>query len=218
MRSYLGVPNHGQIEESKQIELLRAYAACVSYVDAQIGRLLHHLRQSARFNRTVIILWSDHGWHLGEQSAWGKMTNFEIATRVPLIIAVPGIPPARTRTIAELVDLYPTICQLAGVDLPAHLEGESLLPVLGNPQAKNDFIALCQYARYRDKYMGRAIRTDRHRFIAWMESETNRVVHRELYDHQSDPAETRNKAGDPANANLVRTLQSQLQESFHLSP
>jgi iduronate 2-sulfatase len=206
------------IDQSKQIELLHAYAACVSYVDAQIGRLLHHLRESERLSRTVIILWSDHGWHLGEQSAWGKMTNFEIATRVPLIIAAPGIPPARTKTIAELVDLYPTICDLAGADLPKHLEGESLLPSLVNPGAKHDSIALCQYARFRDKYMGRAIRTDRHRFIAWMETETGRIVDRELYDHQSDPAETQNRAGDPANAKLVRTLQSQLQESFHLTP
>lgn len=216
MRSYLGVPNHGAISESKQLELLQAYAACISYVDAQIGKLLDELRKSGKLDSTVIILWSDHGWHLGEQSAWGKMTNFEIATRVPLIIAAPGVAPARTRTIVELVDLYPTICDLAGVEPPRHAEGDSLVPVLEQPNAENDSTALSQYTRFGDRYMGRAIRTDRHRFVAWIDTKTSGVAHRELYDHQSDPAETKNIAA--ASATLVQTLEAKLRASFRLSP
>jgi iduronate 2-sulfatase len=216
MRSYLGVPNHGAIETPKQLELLQAYAACISYVDAQIGKLLGQLRKSDRFQNTIVILWSDHGWHLGEQSAWGKMTNFEIATRVPLIISAPGFQPARTETIAELVDLYPTICDLASVDPPEHLEGESLLPVLRNPQAKTDSVALSQYARFRDKYMGRALRSDRYRFVAWMETDTDRVVHHELYDHGVDAAERTNLASESANTELVAELETQLREAFQL--
>jgi iduronate 2-sulfatase len=214
MRSYLGVPNHGEIETAKQIELLHAYAACISYVDAQIGKLLDQLRKSKRFDNAIVILWSDHGWHLGEQSAWGKMTNFEIATRVPLIIDAPGISSARTDTIAELVDLYPTICDLAGLDAPKHVEGESLLSVLEHPQAKDDRIALSQYARFGNKYMGRALRNQRYLFVAWMETETGRIVDRELYDHQTDPAETRNVAGEPSNSSIVQKLEAQLLHAF----
>jgi iduronate 2-sulfatase len=144
------------------------------------------------------------------------MTNFEIATRVPLIVSAPGFEPARTAAIAELVDLYPTICDLANVDPPEHLEGQSLLPVLQNPQAKSDSIALSQYARFRDKYMGRALRNDRYRFVAWMETDTNRVVHRELYDHSVDTAETLNLASQSSNTELVAELEAQLREAFQL--
>ena len=214
MRSYLGVPNHGEIETAKQIQLLHAYAACISYVDAQIGRLIDQLRGSKRFENTVVILWSDHGWHLGEQSAWGKMTNFEIATRVPLIIIAPGLTPARTEAITELIDLYPTICELANIDPPKHLQGESLLRVLRNPQSEGHSIALSQFARFGDKYMGRALRNQQYRFVAWMENETDRVVDRELYDHQTDPGETRNLAGESSNAQIVRQLEAQLREAF----
>jgi iduronate 2-sulfatase len=193
---------------------LHAYAACISYVDAQIGKLLDQLRKSKRFDNAIVILWSDHGWHLGEQSAWGKMTNFEIATRVPLIIDAPGISSARTDAIAELVDLYPTICDLAGLDAPKHLEGQSLLSVLEHPQAKDDQIALSQYARFGNQYMGRALRDQRYRFVAWMETETGRIVERELYDHQTDPAETRNVAGEPTNSIIVQKLEAQLLRAF----
>ncbi|MEM7603661.1 MAG: sulfatase-like hydrolase/transferase, partial [Verrucomicrobiota bacterium] len=106
MRSYLDVPYHGPIPEARQLELLQAYAACVTYIDRQIGRLLEHID----FENTVVVLRSDHGWHLGEHSAWGKMTNYEIATRIPLLIAAPDLQPERTDRLAELVDLYPTLC------------------------------------------------------------------------------------------------------------
>jgi len=214
MRSYLGVPNFGPIDRSLQLELLWAYAACVSFVDAQIGRLLNELESTNRLERTVVVLWSDHGWHLGEHSAWGKMTNFEIATRVPLIIAAPGIAPGRTRTLAELVDLYPTVCDLAGVDGPPHLEGESLVPVLRQPARRSTSIALCQYPRFSDTYMGRALRTDRYRFVAWFHTKTGRIVERELYDHETDSGETRNLAGEPAQAKRVRELETQLRKAF----
>ena len=214
MRSYQGVPNHGAIRKELQIELLHAYAACVSYVDTQIGRLLDALEKSGRADNTVIVLWSDHGWHLGEQSAWGKMTNFEIATRVPFIVAAPGIKPSRTRSLAELVDLYPTLCELTGSKPPSHLEGESLVPALRRPDAQHTKHALSQYARFREKYMGRAIRTDRHRYVAWYEEKTGKIVARELYDLDKDPNETRNIADDKLRADLVQSLQSHLTKAF----
>jgi len=214
LRSYLGVPNHGEIEQSLQLKILQAYAASVSYVDAQIGKLLDRLEEVGRLDKTVILLWSDHGWHLGEHSAWSKMTNYEIATRVPLLISAPNIQPGTTRTIAELVDLYPTICELAGVPSPQHLEGESLLKPLKNPNKTFESVALSQHARHGERYMGKAIRTHRFRYVRWTEMKSGRKVHQELYDHQSDPNETRNVVGQSEYSDQVRQLEQQLVQSF----
>ena len=214
MRSYLGVPYHGPIDTAIQLKLLQAYAACVSYVDAQIGKLLDELEATDKLNSTLIVFCSDHGWHLGEQSAWGKMTNFEIATRVPLIIAGPGINAGRTKSIAELVDLYPTICELSGVASPDRLEGESLASTLRDPETSDGGFALSQYARYGGKYTGRALRTDRYRFVVWEAKKDGKVVHRELYGHITDPHETRNVADVPEFAADVARLEKQLRFEF----
>ncbi|MHC4877696.1 MAG: sulfatase [Planctomycetota bacterium] len=214
MRSYLGVPNHGPIDTRLQLKLLHAYAACISYVDTQIGLLLDELTSSGRMNNTVVVLLSDHGWHLGEQSAWGKMTNFEIATRVPLLIAAPGVTGNRTQTLAELVDIYPTLCALAGTNPPSHIEGESLIPVLKQPERTIDSIALSQYSRFKDRFMGRALRTDRYRFVLWEEVRSGDVVARELYDHNVDPLETRNLAGQRQHAQRVTELEGRLRRGL----
>ena len=212
MRSYLGVPVQGEISEEIQLNLLHAYAACVSYVDAQIGKLLEKIDM----NNTIVIFWADHGWHLGEQSAWGKMTNFEIATRVPLMIAAPGIKPARTQTIAELVDLYPTICDLVQRAAPDHLEGESLIDVLKHPLKSRESFALSEYPRFNQKYYGRALRTDRYRFVVWSETATGRIEERELYDHATDPLETMNVAKVAHYSDRVKSLERQLKEVFDI--
>jgi iduronate 2-sulfatase len=214
MRSYLGVPNHGPIGKELQLKLLQAYAACVSYVDAQIGRLLDELDETKRLDNTLVIFCSDHGWHLGEQSAWSKMTNFEIATRVPMIIAGPGIKAGRTRAIAELVDLYPTLCELTGSTMPQHLEGESLVPALRNPAQPGDGEALSQYARFGGKYTGRALRTDQFRFVQWTKTKGGDVVHRELYDHNVDPDETRNLIEQPEYERRIAGLEERLRLAF----
>lgn len=211
LRSYNGVPNQGPIPEKTRLELLHAYAACVSYVDAQIGRLLAGLNQSPRGEKTIVLLASDHGWHLGEHSAWSKMTNYEVATRVPLIISVPEGTPGRTREIAELVDLYPTICRLTGTPAPPHLEGEDLSSTLTAPETVSpDSTALSQYSRFRDRFMGMALRTSRFRFVRWVDQESGKVVHRELFDHDEDPAETRNLAGSVENSEVVAELENRL--------
>ena len=197
MRSYSGAPTQGTIDQATQIRLIHAYAACVSYVDAQIGRLLAALERSGRRDQTIIILTSDHGWHLGEYSAWGKMTNFECATRVPLLIDAPKSPAARTRSIAELVDLYPTLCELCGVPKPAHLEGESLVNHIKTPSTTTGDFARSQYSRNGGKYVGRAIRTQDFRYVVWRDTSDDRVVARELYDHRSDANETQNQADNP---------------------
>ena len=214
MRSYLGVPYHGPIDTSLQLRLLQAYAACVSYVDAQIGKLLDELEATGKLNSTLIVFCTDHGWHLGEQSAWGKMTNFEIATRVPFIIAGPGIDAGRTKSIAELVDVYPTVCELSGVAIPDHLEGESLASTLRAPNAPDGGFALSQYARFGTKYTGRALRTDRYRFVVWDAKKDGKVVHRELYDHRTNSDETVNLADKAQYKELVSVLETRLRKVF----
>ena len=214
LRSYLGVPNQGPIAEKMQLKILQSYAACVSYVDAQVGLLLKELRKQDRLKNTVVIFWSDHGWHLGEQSAWSKMTNFEIATRVPLLISAPRLKPGRARALAELVDLYPTLCELTQLPAPPHLQGESLIEVLKSPSSKAGGTACSQYLRFRGKYMGRALRTDRYRFVQWIEAKTGKVIERELYDHRLDPAEMRNLAADRRYQAQVKLLTREMKKSF----
>lgn len=137
LRARADIPKKGDIEKELALNLKHAYLACVSYVDAQIGRMLSALDEAGVRDNTIIILWSDHGWHLGDMGIWGKATNYEIATRVPLIISTPNMPAAirgkKTTALVELVDMYPTLCDLAGVSLPAHLEGQSFAPLLSDP-------------------------------------------------------------------------------------
>lgn len=212
LRSYVGAPNHGPIPDDFQLKLLHAYAACVSYVDAQIGRILTTLDESPRFANTVVILCSDHGWHLGEHSAWSKMTNFEVATRVPLIVSGPGVSTGHTKTIAELVDLYPTVCSLVDLPMPPHLQGDSLVAALKEPRSTDaNGVAISQYSRFRGAYTGTALRTDTWRFVSWVDSDTGRVVHRELYDHSKDSTESMNLAGDPEYNHVVDEHRKMLQ-------
>ncbi len=210
LRSYVGLPNHGPISDADQLRVQHAYRACVSYVDAQVGRLLATLRASGLEENTVVLLWSDHGWHLGEQGAWSKMTNYEIATRVPLIIAAPGeaYEAGKTESLAELVDLYPTLCELTGLPLPDHLEGDSLVPVLRDSSATVKELARSQYPRFRGRYDGRAFRDERHRLVEWIDTQSGEIVERELYDHEVDPVETVNLADRPESAEILRRFQS----------
>ena len=137
LRARADIPKKGSIDKELAINLKHAYLACVSYVDAQIGRMLSALDEAGVRDNTIIILWSDHGWHLGDMGIWGKATNYEIATRVPLIISTPNMSAAirgkKSNALVELVDMYPTLCDLAGVSLPAHLEGQSFAPLLSDP-------------------------------------------------------------------------------------
>ncbi len=135
LRTRYGIPKSGPIPEETARRLIHAYLACVSYIDAQIGRILAELDRLGLRDNTIILVWGDHGWHLGEHGIWGKATNFEVATRVPLLVTAPG---QKARGVAcgalvELADLYPTLCDLAGLPLPKHLEGTSFAPLLDEP-------------------------------------------------------------------------------------
>ncbi|MEM8953036.1 MAG: sulfatase-like hydrolase/transferase [Verrucomicrobiota bacterium] len=215
LRSYNNIPNQGVFDDDLVISLRHAYLACVSYVDAQVGRLLDALEEEGLADNTIIVLTSDHGWHLGEHATWSKMTNFEWSARVPLIISAPDIISSKTDGLAELVDLYPTLAQLAKLPLPAQLEGDSLVPLMKNPTKKNwdrQNPAFTQYPR-RNWAMGRAIRTDQYRYVEWRDKNTNQLIATELYDHHSDPAETQNLAHQKNQRQNLTTLAKRLHTS-----
>ncbi|NLE39402.1 MAG: sulfatase, partial [Pirellulaceae bacterium] len=214
-RVYSDIPDEGPIPDDRLRDALRAYRACVSYIDAQVGRLLDELDRLGLREDTVVVLWGDHGWHLGEQDLWGKMTNFEIATRVPMIISAPGQSHAGVKTdaLSEFVDIYPTLCELCGLPTPEHLEGTSLVPVMNSPDRTWKNAAFSQYPRpgnfpleSRIQHMGYSMRTDRYRYTQWRDWKTGEVVARELYDYQDDPEGNVNVADDPKNAELVKQL------------
>ncbi|GAL63557.1 choline-sulfatase [Algibacter lectus] len=149
LRARYGIPKKGPIDDDMARTLKHAYLACVSYVDAQIGKMIDALDEAGVRDNTIIIVWSDHGWHLGDMGIWGKATNYEIATRVPLIIWTPDmeekIRGEKTEALVELVDIYPTLCELAGIEQPSHLEGQSFMPLLSNPNREWKSAAFSQF-------------------------------------------------------------------------
>ena len=197
LRNYHGIPQEGPCPDELSRQLIHGYYACVSYIDAQIGRLLDKLDRLNLSDKTVIILWGDHGWKLGEHAGWCKHTNFELDTHVPMILSVPGMKTAgrRTRALTEYVDIYPTLCYACGLTIPAHLEGRSMMPLLDDPQRPWKKAAFSQYPR--GKIMGHTMRTERFRYTEWQDRKTNELMARELYDHEKDPQENVNAVDQP---------------------
>jgi iduronate 2-sulfatase len=202
-------PAQGKLPDSLARLLKHGYYACVSFIDAQVGRLLEELDRSGLRENTVIVLFGDHGWKLGEHHSWGKQTNYEIDTRSPLIISTPGHMrrPLETTALVELVDIHPTLCELAGLPPPSRLEGTSLVPLLDNPDLPWKTAAFSQFPRgFMGRIMGRSVRTDRYRYVEWSQLIGGGLVSREVYDHQTDPGENVNIAGRPENGDLVEEL------------
>jgi arylsulfatase A-like enzyme len=166
-----------------------------------------------------VILWGDHGWKLGEHGAWCKHTNFELDARVPLIISAPGQATGgkSSDALVEFVDIYPSLSELAGLPLPAHLEGTSFVPLLHAPQRPWKSAAFSQYPRSvrRQRLMGYSMRTDRYRFTQWVDrNNMQEVLATELYDHQEDPAENTNLAADGHHDEIVRNLGKKLRAGW----
>ncbi|TAJ14514.1 sulfatase [Marinilabiliaceae bacterium JC017] len=186
------------VPEDKQRELIHGYYASVSYVDAQVGKLMDQLKELGLDKNTVVVLWGDHGWHLGDHALWCKHTNFEHATRVPMIITTPSGEKGEYSHPAEFVDVFPTLCELTGIDTPTQLQGESLVPALENTNYKVKDYAVSQFGRGSNE--GYSIRTDRYRLTLWLKDnyrtympfDEQRIVAGELYDYQEDPLETVN--------------------------
>ena len=216
LRTRHGIPKKGPIGPELAKTLLHGYYACVSYVDALVGRLLKQLETSGLAENTVVCLWGDHGFHLGEQGLWTKANNYELSARVPLFFRYPKKTKAdkRSGALVELVDVYPTLVQLCGLKAPSGLEGISLTPLMEKPGRKWKSAAFTQYPRSWKSHrhrgpgdvMGYAVRTDTHRYVEWREGMDGKVLHRELYDHRKDPQEMKNVAGLKKNAQSLAKL------------
>lgn len=207
-------PFERPLTEAQQRELRHGYYASVTFIDAQVGRLLDALAELGLLENTIVVLWSDHGWKLGEHNGWCKQTNYEIDTRAPLMIRAPA---ARANgrpcnSLVEFVDVYPTLCELAGLPVPDRLAGKSLAPLLADASAKVKDAAISQFPRKlkgRD-YMGYALRTDRYRYVEWLDAVKGQIAAQELYDHAGDPDENENIAGRPEHVELLKQLSGQL--------
>ena len=216
LRGYADIPRQGPLPPGKARELVHGYYAATSYMDAQAGRVLEELERLALADRTIVIMFGDHGWHLGEQELWAKSNNFELDTRAPLMFHIPGMPSAGRSSdrFVEFVDIYPTLCEACGVSSPANLDGTSMLPLVDDPDRPWKQAAFSQFPR---PYligpdwteMGYTMRTEHYRYTEWLDRENN-VVARELYDYRIAPTETVNLALRPEHAGLVRRLSEQL--------
>jgi uncharacterized sulfatase len=206
--------------DTQRKEAMQAYFAATSFMDAQLGRVVDALERLKLADKTIVVFISDHGYHMYEHQLWQKMTIFENAAHVPMVIAVPGKTAGKTSTrIVELVDLYPTLADLAGVAPPAKLDGVSLRPLIENPEAAWDKPALTQVTRTRPKpaagqaaktgpIMGYSLRTEKWRFTQWDGGERGM----ELYDEEHDPKELNNLAKSLEDKDTLAALKAQLEK------
>ncbi|MBI4902375.1 MAG: sulfatase [Acidobacteria bacterium] len=205
--AYFTLPPHWGLNEKQRLEVMRAYYASILFMDANVGKLLDAVKRLGQEDNTTIFFWSDHGYQLGEHGQWMKQTVFEPAARSPLIIAGAGVK-ARGKGCArtvEFLDIYPTAVALAGLkDVPGHLHGTSLVPLLDNPNRAWDRPAVTQVRR--QQVMGYSLRTERYRYSMWKEGAEGE----ELYDYSKDPRELKNLAKDAGSAALKAQLRARL--------
>ena len=221
LRTYTDIPAEGPLDEDLAALLWHGYYACISFLDAQVGKVMEQLELSGLTDNTIVVFVSDHGFHLGERGLWGKTSVYELDARVPLMISVPGMSVSgkRSSAITELIDIYPTLADLAGLPLPEGLEGQSLRPQLINPAARGREAALTQgpqpfYSRSWEA-MGYGLRTERFRYIEWRCLATGAILERELYDHERDPEEMHNLAQAPDYAEALETLAQLARKLIH---
>jgi len=203
---YEGIPSDGPVSDELNRELVHGYYACVSYVDAQIGRLLDRLTELGLDKNTIVVLWGDHGWHLGEHTLWCKHSNFHKTLRTPLIIAAPGFEKGKyTEAMTEYVDIYPTLCDLAGLDIPEHLDGISFKSVLKDPSTSVKDAVYCRYIE------GESVVTKHYTYTEWSNLSGEKYA-RMLYDNENDPEENINISENPRNASLVQEFSLKIKE------
>ncbi len=224
LKSYSDIPSkwNTPLEKEDQKKVIHGYYACVSYIDSQVGRLLDKLDELGLAENTIIVLWGDHGWHLGDHGMWAKHSNFEQATTAPLIIAAPGYKGAqKTKSMTEFVDIYPTLCELADLTVSKKLEGHSLVPILKDPSVKVKDYSISQYPR-EGKRMGYALRTERYRLVMWMKNDFRStqkfnealVETMELYDYEKDPLETVSQQNNPEYKDVLDDLREKMLTYF----
>ena len=219
--SYSGVPlleEGGVIPDATAVKLIHGYYACVSYIDAQLGKLLDALEATGEMNNTIIVLWSDHGYHLGDHGMWCKHTNYEQSTRVPFMVIDPRDPKhiagGKSPAPVELVDIFATLCDLSGLEAPKGIAGTSLKPILRKETKHVKPASVSQFPRYFKgrEIMGYSWRTTRYRYIEWEDTQFREggthgpILDVELYDYSKDPNEARNLANDPDYADVLSDM------------
>jgi len=208
LRQYHGIPKSGAIPAEQARQLVHGYYAATSFADAQIGRLLAALKEKGLAENTIVILWGDHGWHLGDHGMWCKHTNYEMATRAALVMRIPGQKATGkpSERFVEFVDIFPTLAEVCGLPKPEGVEGFSFAPLLNDPKKEWKLAAFSQYPRGSKEtgpLMGYAVRTEGYRYVEWRKKGTADVVSRELYDHKADPNEDVNIADDSKNRAII---------------
>ena len=214
LRQYADIPPVGPLTDAQALELIHGYHATVSFVDAQIGRVLMALDRLGFDRNTIVVLWGDHGFHLGDHGMWCKHTNYEQASRIPVLVRAPGVTRAggRSRALIETADIYPTLCDLAGLPVHAGLDGASFVGALKNPDtARTKEAVFHVYPRSTSELgwlLGRAVRTERYRLVEWRKPGAGADgALLELYDYAEDPDEARNLAtGQPEVVQRLRAL------------
>lgn len=205
LRAYYGIPEEGPLPDSLAIKLRHGYYACVSYVDKQIGRVLDELENLGLDENTIIVLWGDHGWQLGEHGLWGKNTNYEISLQIPLLVKIPKKKGnIRQEGLVETVDIYPTLCDLAALRKPFHLQGKSFASLLDNPDTRGKTVV---YSRTGSG--GETIITETHAYTAFFDKQ-GKVKAEMLYDLEKDHQENKNIAGQTENRELIKSLMAKL--------
>jgi len=223
LRKYHGMPATGYMSENDAKKLIQGYYACVSYIDAQIGLITEELKKLDLYDNTIIVLWGDHGWKLGDYGEWCKHTNYEIDTRIPVLVKKTGAKPGEGRNtdlIVETVDIYPTLCEMAGLEIPSHIQGTSFAPVLDDANFHWDDVAFSQYPRRptingkKRNLMGTSMRTADFRLTRWEDQETGELLATELYDHRDKRFESDNKANDQAYQKNLKKLNDLFQQEY----
>lgn len=202
---YSDIPKNTPLTDELVRQSMHGYYACVSYADAQLGRLVTALKKAGVYDDTIIVLCGDNGYQHGNNGVWTKGVCWESTNLISLLIKVPelGKSGQRSRALVELLDIYPTLCEAAGLPVPEHCEGKSLLPLIENPERKWSEVACSQFRK--GKVIARSIRTERYRFTLW-EHEAGELKGVELYDYEDDPQGNVNLAASPENKKLVRKM------------
>ncbi|MGJ8682494.1 sulfatase [Paraglaciecola sp.] len=204
LRSYYGVPKKGPVSDEMALNLKRGYYASVSLVDAQIGRLLNEIENLGLDENTIVILWGDHGWQLGEHKLWNKHSNFKTSTHAPLIFSVPGKQVnQQTDALTEFVDIFPTLCDLLGLPKPEQLQGESVAHLLDDPNDHKNTVAFIQWKS------GTTMFTEQYAYTEWFDKD-GKFLTNMLYDHKKDADENVNVAQKPEHKELVANLSKAL--------
>lgn len=210
LRAYNQIPEKGDVDKKVALEMIHGYYACVSYVDAQIGKVLDELKKLGLEENTIVILWGDHGWHLGEHNLWCKHCNFEKVLHTAVILRAPGKKSnVKTDALIEYVDIYPSICELAQLSKPFHVQGKSFVPLTENPSLPWKEEVFCRWIK------GETIVTTSHTYTEWFDDKTGEITARMLYNLNNDPEETVNISENIENEKLVKKLSEKIEK--HIS-